>query len=886
MHTTIPADAAGALADPLDGGSIEALVTGRHGAPFDVLGPHLQTIQGQRVWIVRAFLPGARAAWLVPLADGRDGTDGAAHDGSSAEALPMRPIHPAGLFSLVVPLAQLADRAAVPYRLRIQRQSGATDEIADPYAFPPLLTDYDLYLIGEGKHQQLYDKLGAHPQQVEGVSGTAFAVWAPNARRVSLVGDFNGWDERAHPMRLRSSGVWELFLPGMKPGALYKYAILSWSHDYRVLKADPFAFAAELRPGTASRVWDLHGYVWGDADWLGERGKRQAPDAPMAVYEVHAGSWRPSSEDGRHVTYRDLAHQLVPYVKDLGYTHIELMPILEHPFDGSWGYQVTGYFAPTSRYGTPQDFMYFVDYCHQHGIGVLLDWVPAHFPRDEHGLRYFDGSHLYEHADPRQGEHPDWGTVVFNYGRNEVRAFLISNALFWLGIYHIDGLRVDAVASMIYLDYSRKQGEWLPNRYGGRENIEAISFLRECNSVIHARHADALTIAEESTAWPKVTWAPDEGGLGFSLKWNMGWMHDVLEYAKRDPIYRQYHQNELTFSMIYAYSEKFVLPFSHDEVVHMKGSMLTKMSGDRWRKLANLRALYAYMYAHPGKKLLFMGGEFGQWKEWDFAGYLDWGLLNPAYPFTEEHIKLRDLVRDLNRLLTSEPALHERDFHPDGFEWIDGSDTAHSVLAFIRYGKDRRDPLIFVVNFTPVPQPGYRVGVNWPGRYAEVLNSDAAAYGGGNVGNLGGVESEPVSWHGRAHSIRLTLPPLAALLLRPIPAAPTATTDPAAAIIEADSSVRPTAASMPPKQRTPRAQASAATPPDAVPSTTPPKKRTPRTAKPTAAPAAEPNTPPKQRTTRATNATPPAATAAVSDAPAPKQRIPRARKTVGDNEPA
>ena len=937
MHTTIPADAAGALTDPLDGGSIEALVSGRHGAPFDVLGPHMRTIQDQRAWIVRAFLPGARAAWVVPLADGADGArnngalgddgkprgmnataspveqpDRAAsgvapafkpgtdnqhdarpagvapafkpgpdnqHDARPAEArlpLPMRPIHPAGLFSLVAP----ADLAG-SYRLRIQRQGGATDEIADPYAFPPLLTDYDLYLIGEGKHQQLYDKLGAHPHQVEGVSGTAFAVWAPNARRVSVVGDFNGWDEHAHPMRLRSSGVWELFLPGVEPGALYKYAILSWNQGYRVLKADPFAFAAELRPGTASRVWNLHGYVWGDADWMRDRARRQAPDAPMAVYEVHAGSWRPSSEDGRHVTYRDLAHQLVPYVKDLGYTHIELMPILEHPFDGSWGYQVTGYFAPTSRYGTPQDFMYFVDYCHQHGIGVLLDWVPAHFPRDEHGLRYFDGSHLYEHADPRQGEHPDWGTVVFNYGRNEVRAFLISNALFWLGMYHLDGLRVDAVASMIYLDYSRKQGEWLPNRYGGRENIEAISFLRECNSVIHARHADTLTIAEESTAWPKVTWPPDDGGLGFSLKWNMGWMHDVLEYAKRDPIYRQFHQNELTFSMIYAYSEKFVLPFSHDEVVHMKGSMLTKMAGDRWQKLANLRALYAYMYAHPGKKLLFMGGEFGQWKEWDFAGYLDWGLLNPAYPFTEEHIKLRDLVRDLNHLLVSEPALHERDFHPGGFEWIDGSDTAHSVLAWIRYGNDRRDPLVFVVNFTPVPQPGYRVGVNWPGRYAEVLNTDAALYGGSNVGNLGGVESEPVSWHGRAQSIRLTLPPLAALLLRPIPTPP-ATIDPVAAT---------TVAATPPKKRAPRAMKPVEAPPadaapTAAPPVAPPRKRTVRAAQRDAAPAIAPSTMPKKRAPRAANATPAADTAAAPAAPTPKQRIPRARKAAGDNESA
>ncbi|MGZ3599334.1 MAG: 1,4-alpha-glucan branching protein GlgB, partial [Ktedonobacterales bacterium] len=707
----------------------------------------------------------------------------------------MHKIHPAGFFSLLYPL----DSTASPpmYRLDVQRPSGVIERIADPYAFPPLLTDYDLYLIGEGKHQDLFDKLGAHPRQINGVQGTAFAVWAPNARRVSVVGDFNGWDERVYPMRLRPNGIWELFIPDIVPGALYKYAILSWNHGYRAFKADPFAFAAEVRPGTASRIWDLSGYTWGDDQWSDDRTRRNALDAPISIYEVHAGSWRSSTTPGGQVTYRDLAHQLVPYVKELGYTHIELMPIAEHPFDGSWGYQVTGYFAPTSRYGTPQDFMYFVDYCHQHGIGVLLDWVPAHFPKDEHGLNYFDGTHLYEHEDPRLGEHPDWGTLVFNFGRNEVRNFLTSNALFWLDIYHIDGLRVDAVASMLYLDYSRKEGEWVPNRYGGRENLEAISFLQECNETIHARHPHALTVAEESTAWPKVTAPPSEGGLGFSLKWNMGWMHDILDYMRQDPIYRSYHHNELTFSLVYAFSEKFVLPFSHDEVVHVKGSMLNKMPGDRWQKFANLRALYSYMYAHPGKKLLFMGGEFGQWSEWNFAGFLDWFLLDPTNPEGRAHQQLRFLVRDLNTLLSSQPALHECDFSPEGFEWIDGSDTAHSVIAFMRYGAGRRDPLVLVCNFTPTPHHNYRIGVPFPGHYEEIFNSDASIYGGSNVGNLGGVASEPVPMHGKDHSLSLTLPPLATIILRPTFTTPG---DPAEQAAPEQSANQPTAVTERPKR--------------------------------------------------------------------------------------
>lgn len=746
-------------ADPLDASAIEALVAGRHGAPFDVLGPHRLA----DCWVVRAFFPGVAAAWVL-----RD-------DGHAPRRVPMRPLHPAGLFS-----ARLGGADAPTYRLEVRRAPRASERVADVYAFPPLLSDFDLHLIGEGTHLALYERLGAHPARVAGVEGVAFAVWAPNARRVSVVGDFNGWDERLYPMRLRNAGVWELFIPGIQPGAVYKYALLSWNHEYRVLKADPFAFWAEVRPGTASRVYDLGGYEWGDADWLRERPRRNAGDAPISVYEVHLGSWRapsndtPSGDAGR-VTYRELARQLVPYVKDLGYTHIELMPIAEHPFDGSWGYQVTGYYAPTSRYGTPHEFMAFVDACHQAGIGVILDWVPAHFPRDEHGLAFFDGSHLYEHADPRQGAQPDWGTLIFNFGRAEVRDFFVANAIFWLDKYHIDGLRVDAVASLLYLDYSRQDGEWVPNRHGGRENLEAIAFLRECTARVAERFPDALMIAEESTAWPGVTAPVDAGGLGFSLKWNMGWMHDILEYAKLDPIHRRFHQNTLTFSMLYAYSERFLLPFSHDEVVHMKGSMLNKMPGDPWQKFANLRALYAFMYGHPGKKLLFMGGEFAQWAEWNFAGFLDWALVEGPHIATTLHGQVRDLVRDLNRLLRKHPALHALDFDPAGFEWIDGSDTAQSVISFVRYapphspqhGPQRGDPLIFVCNFTPVPRYNYHLGVPMAADYEELLNTDALAYGGGNVGNLGRVASAPTPAHGWPHSVALTLPPLATLVLHP-----------------------------------------------------------------------------------------------------------------------
>jgi 1,4-alpha-glucan branching enzyme len=758
MTATTHSSASASFVDPLDRGNIEAIVQGRHGAAFEVLGQRMLRLGDRSVWNVRAWQPGAEEVWVVP---GKMAPDGVTAAALPDNALPMRLLDPAGLFSLLQP-----DAAIQPYYLAVRRH-GALSLVPDPYAFPPLLSEYDLYLMGEGTHRDAYERLGAHPRQLEGVSGVGFAVWAPNARRVSVVGDFNGWDERANPMRMRPNGVWELFLPGVSIGALYKYAILSWNQNYRVLKSDPFAFWAEVRPGTASRVWDLGGYQWGDERWLRERERRNGLDQPISIYEVHPGSWRPNSAPGSgQVTYRDLAHQLVPYVKEMGYTHIELMPVAEHPYDGSWGYQVTGYYAPTSRYGTPQDFMYLVDQCHQQGIGVLVDWVPAHFPRDEHGLRYFDGTHLYEHADPRKGEHPEWGTVIPNFGRNEVRNFFVSNALFWLDKYHIDGLRVDAVASLIYLDYGRKPGEWEPNAYGGRENLEAVSFIQECNSVVHERFPHALTIAEESTAWPKVTAPPAEGGLGFSLKWNMGWMHDILDYIKRDPIYRSHHQNEMTFSFTYAYSEKYVLPLSHDEVVHVKGSMLNKMPGDRWQRFANLRALYAFMYGHPGKKLLFMGGEFGQWSEWNFAGYLDWYVLDPQGPDGPLHEQLRTLVRDLNRLYATEPALHEGDVNPEGFEWIDGTDAAHSTIFWVRYNAGKSDAIVVACNFTPVPHYGYRVGVPGPGRYEEILNTDAEVYGGSNVGNLGGVLAEAQPMHYRSHSIALTLPPLGVVFLR------------------------------------------------------------------------------------------------------------------------
>jgi 1,4-alpha-glucan branching enzyme len=624
------------------------------------------------------------------------------------------------------------------------------------------LTDDDLYLFNEGSHFRLYEKLGARLLTVEGVEGTYFSVWAPNAEQVAVMGDFNGWDTSSYPLRpLGQSGIWQGFIPGGTKGMIYKYHIVSRHDGYRVDKADPFAFYSEVPPRTGSVVWDLD-YDWGDDEWVAKRGHRNALDGPVAIYEIHLGSWMRAPEEGaRPLTYRELAPRLAEYVRDLGFTHVEFLPVMEHPFYGSWGYQTSGYFTPTSRYGSPQDFMYLVDQLHQNGISVILDWVPSHFPSDEHCLGYFDGTYLFEHADPRQRIHPDWDSLIFNYSRDEVRSFILSSAFFWLDKYHVDGLRVDAVASMIYLDYSRKQGEWIPNKYGGRENLEAISFLRRFNEELYRAFPHVQTIAEESTAWPMVSRPTYLGGLGFGMKWDMGWMHDTLEYMSKDSIHRKYHHNQLTFRMLYTFHENFVLPLSHDEVVHGKGSLLGKMPGDDWRKFANLRLLFSYMYAQPGKKLLFMGGEFGQWNEWYHEVSLDWHLLE--YP---PHAGVKRLVRDLNRLYTDEPALHELDFHPDGFEWVDCSDSQGSILNLLRKGRSTGDIVLVALNFTPVPRFSYRVGVPRGGYWRELLNSDSGEYGGSSHGNLGGVEASAISFHGRPYSLTLTLPPLGAVFFK------------------------------------------------------------------------------------------------------------------------
>jgi len=618
------------------------------------------------------------------------------------------------------------------------------------------LSEFDLYLFAQGTHNRAYDKLGAHLVEQDGQRGVHFAVWAPNARNISVIGDFNGWDPTCHPMRSSSAGVWDAFIAGLPADTIYKYRIVSNYGGYVVDKADPYGFAAEIRPHTASRVWDLNTYRWNDGLWMRNRVRSNSLDAPISIYEVHLGSWRRKREEGnRGLTYREMAPLLAEYVRDAGFTHVEFLPISEHPFDGSWGYQTTGYFAPTSRFGTPEDFMYLVDFLHQQSIGVILDWVPAHFPKDEAGLGYFDGSHLYEHADPRKGEHPDWNTFVFNYGRNEVQTFLISNALFWLDKYHIDGLRVDAVASMLYLDYGRRDGEWIPNRYGGKENLEAIHFLRTLNEHVYQAFPDVMMIAEESTAWPQVSRPTYLGGLGFGLKWNMGWMHDVLHYMSADPVFRSYQHNEITFSLMYAFSENFILPFSHDEVVYGKGSMLGKMPGDEWQKFANLRLLYGFMFGHPGKKLLFMGNEFGQWLEWNHDASLEWHLLERRY-----HAGLRRWVRDLNTFYRAEPSLHQWDCNAGGFEWVDCTDNQRSIISFIRREERPENLTLFVCNFTPVPRHNYRVGIPFAGVWKEVLNSDAAMYGGSDLGNLGGLAAAPLPMHGKPFSLDITLPPL------------------------------------------------------------------------------------------------------------------------------
>ena len=634
---------------------------------------------------------------------------------------------------------------------------------------PSILSDFDLHLFGQGKEYRIYEKMGAHLRTVSGVPGVNFALWAPNARSVSVIGDFNGWRHGATPMHLRHQdlGVWECFVPGLTAGALYRYAITSRFNDYTVEKSDPYGFAAELRPQTASIVVDIHQHQWQDEAWMQVRAERQQLSSPISIYELDIGSWRRMLDrPGEHrlLIYRELAHTLAPYIKDLGFTHVELLPMTEYPYDGSWGYQVTGYFAPTSRYGSPEDFQYLVDYLHQQDIGVLLDWAPSHFPKDGFALSYFDGTHLYEYADPRKGEHKEWGTYVFDYGRSEVRNFLLASALFWLREYHIDGLRVDAVASMLYLDYSRKPGEWIPNRYGGREHLEAVDFLRQLNEAVYAEEPGTITIAEESTAWPMVTRPTYMGGLGFTLKWNMGWMHDMLDYMSLDPAYRRYHQTNITFSLMYAYNENFVLPLSHDEVVYGKKSLLSKMPGDVWQRFANLRALYGYMWGHPGKKLLFMGGEFGQWREWNYTQSLDWHLFEP--PNDAHHAQLQQYIHDLNQLYQHEPAFSKLDYDPAGFSWIDFHDTDNSVVSFMRCSKNVDDTLVFVSNFTPVPRHGYRLGVPNPGEYYELINSDATRYGGSGLENGQLMPSGPIYWQSCPHSILLTLPPLATVILK------------------------------------------------------------------------------------------------------------------------
>lgn len=626
------------------------------------------------------------------------------------------------------------------------------------------ITDHDVYLFREGSHSHLYDKLGAHVTEFDGRQGAHFAVWAPNAERVCVIGDFNGWDETRHALVLRGegSGIWEGFIPGIEPGINYKYRIFSRHQGYRVDKGDPFAFAWEVPPQTAARVWRLD-YQWQDHEWMARRRDANRLESPFAVYEVHLGSWRRVPHEGnRHLTYRELAEQLPGYVSDLGFTHVELLPVTEHPFYGSWGYQTTGYFAPTARYGTPEDFMYLVDRLHQHGIGVILDWVPSHFPSDEHGLSYFDGTHLFEHADPKQGYHPEWNSHIFNYGRHEVRSFLLSSALFWLERYHIDGLRVDAVASMLYLDYGRQPGEWIPNEYGGKEDLAAIHFLRTLNESAYRAQPDIQTIAEESTAWPMVSRPAYTGGLGFGMKWNMGWMHDTLKYFSKDPIHRKHHHDQLTFSIWYAFNENFMLPLSHDEVVHGKGTLIGRMPGDGWQQFANLRLLFGYMWGHPGKKLLFMGGEFGQRREWQHDESLEWHVLDDP-----QHAGVRHWVQDLNRFYRETPALWQEDFSHAGFEWVDANDWEESVIAFLRKGRRPEDMVLVVCNFTPIVRSNYLVGVPRGGFWRERLNSDGEWYGGSGVGNQGGVESSPVGAHGRYHSLNLTLPPLGVLFFQP-----------------------------------------------------------------------------------------------------------------------
>jgi 1,4-alpha-glucan branching enzyme len=731
IDLTVPAPLNAEMPDP----NVQALVRAEHSDPFAFLGPHRDE-QGP---IVRAYLPGALGVDLI------DANTGARLGEMTLGEVP-------GMFT-IRPLDQR------PYRLRIRWGEGE-QEIEDPYAYGPQLGDMDIYLFGEGNHRELGKAFGAQLVEVDGVAGVRFAVWAPNARRVSVVGHFNGWDGRRHVMRARHpSGVWEIFIPRLAPGEVYKYEILG-SHGVLPLKADPIALATELPPATGSVVAQPLEFVWNDQQWLENRQHAQAHNQPLSIYEMHVGSWR-HHEDGRVLQWAELADQLIPYMHEMGFTHVELMPIMEHPFGGSWGYQLLSQFAPSSRYGSPADFAAFVDACHVAGIGVILDWVPAHFPTDSHGLARFDGTALYEYAHPFEGFHQDWDTFIYNLGRNEVHGYMLASALHWLRQYHIDGLRVDAVASMLYRDYSRKDGEWIPNRHGGRENLEAIDFLRHLNDVVHTEVPGALVIAEESTAWPGVSHDTQGGGLGFAYKWNMGWMHDSLKYIAEDPLNRQHHHDKLTFGLLYAFTEQFILPISHDEVVHGKRSLLDKMPGDRWQKFANLRLYLSFMWSHPGKKLLFMGCEFGQWREWSHDHELDWYLLRYG-----EHQGTQNLVKVLNQLYRQHPALHQRDGKAEGFQWLIGDDAANSVYAFLRHGDDGA-PVLVVHNFTPVPREGYRIGVPQAGEWQVLLNSDDEVFAGSNAGTRGGLHTDGIESHGQAQSLSLNLPPLGTLILKP-----------------------------------------------------------------------------------------------------------------------
>jgi len=723
----------------------ELLLAGKLSDPFSYLGAHPQRRGRESGTVFRAYIPGAAAAEaLLP-----------------GSPLKLERIHEEGLFEAFRP----GPHDFNPYRLRAQFRSRGFSTFYDAYSFQPVMSEFDLFLWNQGNHYRIYEKLGAHPLVHQGVRGVSFAVWAPSATKVSVVGDGNFWDGRRHPMRPRgASGVWELFIPHAKVGALYKYEIGA-PNGALLIKSDPLAFLMEQRPRTASVVYDLGRYQWGDQGWLERRAAANFLASPMSVYEIHLGSWR-KKKGWQWLSYREAAESLVSYVKDLGFNWVEFMPLAEHPFDASWGYQVTGYYAATSRFGEPDDLRYLIDRFHQAGIGVIMDWVPAHFPKDSFALEAFDGTHLYEHDDPRQGEHRDWGTLIFNYGRNEVKNFLVANALFWLDQYHIDALRVDAVASMIYLDYSRKDGDWVPNRYGGNENLEALEFLKTLNTKLYEMYPGALTIAEESTAFPAVSRPVHLGGLGFMFKWNMGWMHDMLSFMSQNPIHRRYHMDLLTFALLYAFQENFCLPLSHDEVVYGKRSLWDKMPGDYWQKSANLRLLLGYMFAEPGKKLLFMGGEFGQISEWDHSGELSWGLMDEGYEYHRFHRGLLNFTRDLNRLYASEPAMYEQDYSFQGFEWIDFRDQESTVVSFLRRGFDPEDEIVFVFNFTPVPRFNYRLGVPRPGYWREILNSDSQYYAGSDLGLGGGAQSEARPAHGRPHSLSLTLPPLGLLALK------------------------------------------------------------------------------------------------------------------------